>query len=406
MPNDLNNIIFEYNPRYKLKKLFKKNFDKVDWDMLSYNKHAFDILIKNKDKINYINLALNENSDILLWLKDNFDDILKKYKYNYEKSDELFSIKLNFDDIFGSKNKNLNIIKNIATNLCKNNNEIASEILEKYPKLINWNILYANPNNKAVNLILDKLNSGVININTNELLMNSNNKIVDIILKYPYMIYNYYFLSKNNNPRIISLLENRLQQINVNAFGGLTMNIVSKELENINTHSDINFIQLLKKYPQLINYRLLSLNESNKAIEILKDNEYRIDWNNLCMNLNNEAVNMIFDKYYYDKDKIKCLSLNENEYLVDKLIKHPELIDWKNIWKNPNIFININKKEKTPIRKTIRSKIRTYNKNSRRYTSSSNNSIKPKTRRRTYSFTNSKSNRKLSKYKTNKKISI
>ena len=58
---------------YKLKKVFEKNLDKLDWNNLSLNPNAIDLLEKNLDKINW--LFLSKNLNAIHFLEKNLDKI-------------------------------------------------------------------------------------------------------------------------------------------------------------------------------------------------------------------------------------------------------------------------------------------------------------------------------------------
>jgi hypothetical protein len=68
-------LINVLTPLYE-KWLLEQNPDKINWESLSENPNAIDILEKNPDKINWINLLKNENAIDLL---ENNDFINKCY---------------------------------------------------------------------------------------------------------------------------------------------------------------------------------------------------------------------------------------------------------------------------------------------------------------------------------------
>lgn len=390
-PQVLANLIGEYDERYKLYTIFQKNYNKINWDLLSFNKNAFDELVINPDKINYINLALNENSNVLIWFFEHFEEILEKY-FNYNYNNDTYTI---FSNISSFNNVNYEItykLEKLGSNLSQNTNDNAIKILLKYPKFINWNILYTNPNDIAVKkLILPKIKNDnkkkpiipsmsilfknsenivsrnkTLNIHDNNFLIkNSNDIIVDILLEKPYYPYNYFFLSENSNPRIIEILEYKLNDIEKNrgTFGYISRDKFIGDLKNINKHTHDKFLNFLENNLDIIDYNLLSSNNSDKAIQLLLKNKENINWNFICSNTNTKAINMLFDKFYsVSKNNLllKCLNKNQSTYAVNLLIKYPELIDWNNIWSNPYIFKSITSKEKTPIKKILRSTTRKY----------------------------------------------
>ena len=81
--------------------LLKSNPDKIDWELLSMNKNAIELLKENPDKINWDILSLNLNPEAIELFKENQDKINWKYlsinplifTYDYEK------IKKNFEEL-------------------------------------------------------------------------------------------------------------------------------------------------------------------------------------------------------------------------------------------------------------------------------------------------------------------
>ena len=422
LPSVLQDIIYDYNPRYELRDFFLNNKDKINFDYLSQNKNAFDLLIKNESNINYITLGLNESGDVLQYLFDNFDDILEsKFNFNYANSDELFPKypRMSFSNI------NNDDIKQFATNLSKNTSELASIILEKYPNLINWNELSKNPNDKAADLLIDELNNNnnKIELYDNNLITNSNNKIVDYILEKTktnnVAPFNYDFLAKNKNPKIVVLLrkyiKNALDVYNQNLVGRIEPSNLIKNKENLNTNPDKAFTDLLNDYDFLIDYNYLSMNNSEFAIKILDKNKDKINWDYLAYNTNPDAIDMLITHFKDNKENLISLRYNNSDYAMDKLNelldskhidisdfyhfkntlslneyaielleKYPDLIDWKNIWRNKNIFLNINKK-KNKLKNKLKKKSKKKSKNKTRGRSrdrnpqkNTRNIIKPK----------------------------
>ena len=62
-------IIIEYSKEYEL--LDWININKINWNMLSKNPNAIDMLMKNQDKINWSCLSLNPNAIDLLMKNQN-----------------------------------------------------------------------------------------------------------------------------------------------------------------------------------------------------------------------------------------------------------------------------------------------------------------------------------------------
>ena len=395
-PDVIQQLIYDFDNRVKYITIFNENRDKINWDVLSLNINAFDELIVNPDKINYLNLALNENDNVQMWFLEHFEDILERY-FDYNYNTETYEI---FPENMMSCWSNphcdkLVTLQHLGSHLSQNTNNHAIDILIKYPKFINWSILYKNPNNNAVTkLILPKLKTNnkenpeirsfsilfenpkeiekIISSNktlkihdNNYVIQNPNDIIVDILLKRPHYPYNYTFLSENSNPKIVKLLEYKLNDNERfrGSTGYIPRNIFIRDFKNINKHADIAFFEFLKNNLDFIDYNLLSSNNSDRAIQLLLRDTDNINWNSICSNTNKKAIEMVFDKFYgftgY-KSLLKCLNNNKSKYAVDLLIKYPELIDWNMIWSNPYIFKSITNMENTPVKKTLRSKYRKY----------------------------------------------
>ena len=77
---DINNE-FQHQKFLILRNFIKENKDKIDWEQLSTNPNAIELLKENKDKINWISLSMNPNAIEIL--KKNQDKIDWKYlSYN------------------------------------------------------------------------------------------------------------------------------------------------------------------------------------------------------------------------------------------------------------------------------------------------------------------------------------
>jgi len=104
--------------------------DKLNWNFLSLNPNAIELLKENPDKINWYRLCLNENPNVIKILKENKDKI---------------------DWCCLSENPNPKLIELFQENpseikwtyLCKNPNAI--ELLKENRDKINWYYLSENP---------------------------------------------------------------------------------------------------------------------------------------------------------------------------------------------------------------------------------------------------------------------
>jgi hypothetical protein len=129
----------------------KNQYDlKLYWNGMSNNKNAIHILEANKDKIDKYNLLLNENAI----------ELIEEFIYEEEYEIESFSL-------------NPNAIK----------------ILENNERLINWNLLSANPN--AIKLLRENPEK----INWTNILLNPN--AIDLIIENQDKIKNWFLFAAN-----------------------------------------------------------------------------------------------------------------------------------------------------------------------------------------------------------------
>jgi hypothetical protein len=213
----------------RLLKMIGSNIESLnegDWQVLSFNPNAIDLLEANFDKINWRNLSRNPNAIHLL-------------ENNLDKIDwELLSVNSN-----------------------------AIHLLEKHFEKIDWSMLSFNCN--AIHLLekhLDKIDWRHLSINTNT-------SIIDALLKTDFNntsnAISWYGLSMN--PNAIHILEKYPEKIN--------WWMLSKNQ---------NAIHLLEANPDKILWNYLS--ENSNAIHLLKahyneklDESY-IDWRYLSIN--------------------------------------------------------------------------------------------------------------------------
>ena len=87
------------------------------------------------------------------------------------------------------------------------------------------------------------------------------------------------YLSKNKNPEIIEFLRERIEyenSLSKEEYNSLGINIIDWKYLSLNSRNK-SIINLLKEYPEKIDWRNLSMNEN--AIELLKANPEKISWN-------------------------------------------------------------------------------------------------------------------------------
>jgi hypothetical protein len=193
--------------------------------------------------------------------------------------------------------------------LCKKYNKIdmfflscnclsgALDILSENQSEINFVNLSMNTNDRAINL----LEKNVENIDWANLTMNSNDKVYDLLVQNPDKI-EWNALPMNKNDKILSLFEKNIDKMNGNCWFWL------------------------------------SLNNSNKALEILEANPDKIVWPNLAENDNDKAIELL--RKNLNKIEVHLLFRNHNPKAIE-LIKEMGIVGCKmplSIFENPNIF--------------------------------------------------------------------
>lgn len=195
--------------------------------------------------------------------------------------------------------------------LCKKYNKIdwfylscnccdsALDLLWNNQNEIDWANLSMNKNDKAIKLLEENMEK----IDWHYLSQNSNDKVYDLLMKNPDKI-SWEMLPRNKSDKVLSLYD------------------IGDNISKINSKG----------------WNLLSLNNSNKALEILEANQDKIEWPNLAENDNDKAIELL--RSNLDKIEVHHLFINSNPKAID-LIKTMGLYGCKNvrrIFENPNIF--------------------------------------------------------------------
>jgi hypothetical protein len=272
LPDDiLEKIVEQYKTIFKIKYKLKDWIppEKLDWENLSLNPNAIEMLKENPDKIEWGYLASNPNAIDLL--KANLDKIEWGYLSENPSAIELLEEKINRE------------------------NEMSKEYLETlhHFEKINWKLLSGNPN--AIELLkenLDEIYWPLLSKNQHpyaiELLKENQDKI------------NWKWLSQNTNPNAIELLKANRNKINWKRLSG-----------------NPSAIELLKDNLTKIDWGSLSKNTHPYAIELLKANRYKINWKRLSGNPNPEAIELLKDNL----TKINWNRLSENPAIFDEILE-------------------------------------------------------------------------------------
>jgi len=214
--------------------------NKLNWNMLSLNPNAVDLLEEHYDNIDWENLSQNPNA--IKILKERI-----KYEQTLYDSGELYT--LNEDKIdWVSLSKNPNAIKLLKDRI-KYENLLEDDDLDD--NMVDWESLSENPN--AIDLL---------KANPNEI--------------------DWQLLSKN--PNAIDLLKQRIEYENnltKTQYNNLTY---LDKIDWLELSANPNAIELLTNNQDRINWTTLCRNPN--AIDLLENNPDNIDWVFLASNPN------------------------------------------------------------------------------------------------------------------------
>lgn len=171
--------------------LIQQNASKINWDELSKNSNAIELLLANPDKINWRNLSENTNPKAI--------DLLRK---NPEKIE------------WNRLSRNINAIELLRDNPTKvdwnllhsNQNPEIVGILLAYPELIDWDNEFPTTTLNDIGFLeqnLDKINWGYLSANPNA---------IELLKKHPDKID---WESLSENPNAIELLNQNPEKINL-----------------------------------------------------------------------------------------------------------------------------------------------------------------------------------------------
>lgn len=267
----------------------------LDWSELSRCKFAFEILLKNQDKINWEAICCNDHENVMDLIKNNQNKIEWKYYFIYSMP-EISSV---LTERLNTKKK---IFKKIDWyEFSKYTNDFS--LFDKYPESKVWEALSQNPN--AIHILeknLDKISWDKLSRNPNAIkLLEENQDKID-----------WYELSAN--PNAIDLMnknEDKIQEAVFNNIG---------EYDELKICRNPNAVHIIEKNLDKLNDRswiLLNLNP-NAVHLIERYGTEKICWEKLLENPN--ALDLI--KKFKDN---KC---EDNNYLDFKLM----------LYMNPSIF--------------------------------------------------------------------
>jgi hypothetical protein len=275
LPDDiLEKIVKKYKTifkiKYKLKDWIPKK--KLNWNWLSSNPNAIELLKNNPKKIDWGGLSENPNPEAIELLKEKINEeneIDKEYLKKLPSNKKIGWVYL-------SANPN-------AIELLKAN----------HYEEIDWYLLSKNPSPAAIELL--KTNRD--NIHWGYLSENTNSEAIELLRANPTKIC---WPSLSENPNAIELLKENPDNI---------------DWEWLSRNPNPEAIELLKDNKDKIVWVNLSRNQNPKAIELLKTNLNEIDWDYLSQNP--AAIELLKE----NQRKINWYILSGNPAIFDEILE-------------------------------------------------------------------------------------
>lgn len=296
---------------------YNKLSNKVDWEYLSMNPNAIELLRANPSKIDW--RALSKNPEAIELLKE---------RVAYEKSLGLEEYNKLLNRInWLSLSKNPNAIELLKANPSKihqgslSENSGAADLLEANPDNIHWGFLSANAG--AFKIIIDEYKR--------------NPKSARI---------NWDGLSSNTDTKAFGLFEDNLDKIH---WGNLCQNTNKKAIMLLELRYKINsgnYTPLIYKTRESFLSKAIQFLEKkkNKKIKEPTSRDWWLDWKHLSANP--EAMDILNAEYKRDskKNEIVLSALCKNPNAMDIILKEIKAGRINNEWQlrelatNPSIF--------------------------------------------------------------------
>jgi len=274
--------------------ILEKNLDKLDddcWKELSKNTNAISILQQNMHKINWNYLSLNINAMDILEKKIGSEKLIQKESIH-------FLLKDNFDNIGIDLHSSINIMNKKFDKINYDLERIDKLDLDLYSTYNNVISILDNEKKRIDKLDLNILNMDATHKDKLELILSNN-----LNLKEKIDTFNLDYYHKYNN--IISILDNEKKRIDNLDLNILKMDATNKDKLEIILSNNLNLEEKIDTFN--LNY----YHKYNNIISILDNEKERID--NLDLNiLKMDATN---------KDKIEIILSNnlDLEEKIDKL---------------------------------------------------------------------------------------
>ena len=261
--------------------IIKKNIESknINWGVLSQNYYAFDLLMENKDKINWDKICFNENENIFNFVKNNQNKIDWKFSFKgMYKIPEISSI------IMERLSTRKKVFRKIDWfDICRYSSNFC--LLDKYPQQIRWEILSENPN--AIHILeknLDKISWSSLCRNPNAIkLLEENQDKID-------------WRALSANPNAIDLLDNNYEKVQEEVFSNI------EESDILGICGNPNAIHIIEKNLDKLNDRSwILLNSNPNAVHLVERYATeKVCWDNL---LENPNALEILKKYKDDKSE-------------------------------------------------------------------------------------------------------
>ena len=294
LPEDiLEKIVEKYKKTFKTKYVLKDwvlelddedygvYLDDIDWESLSSNPNAIDLLQKYSYKINWSWLSGNTNPRAI--------EMLKTHSHLIDWR------------VLSANPAAIDMLKSKIEKESKMN----ERQLEKLKDKIDWDMLSQNPNPEAIKIL--KANPDNINLD----FLSANPAAIDI-LKANTDDISWYELSANTNPEAIELLKTKFYKIN---WELLSANPAGIDLLKTNP-GNIKW-NYLSQNPNAIKMLKKKIDEENKMSEYkLEDLEdfQKISWEMLSSNPN--AIDLL----EANKNKTRLRWLSENPAIFDEVL--------------------------------------------------------------------------------------
>jgi hypothetical protein len=283
----------------------------IDWNALSRNPKAIDILDAHRNKIKWLDLSANTHSRAI--------QILKENQLEKENGD---------DDIYWDE-----------INMNTSTEAVNFLSLPENRRYIDWEIFSTNTNPKAIEMLIVKeseefeLDDAPFNrLKTKQKIcwrkLSGNSKAISLLEKkwedekflMGYDMPQYKKLKKkeyivdwnvmSNNPNAIHLLRAKIAE---------EAKMSKKQYESLEDIEKVNWYELA---------------ENEKAIELLEENPTKIIWYKLCQNP--KAIRLIEKELKVRPENINWYQLSGNSEAIRILSKNKDKIVWSVFSSNPN----------------------------------------------------------------------